>query len=127
MRDLRLLDTFRCRGPDVVEIWGWEGDETCGAFTILSPIDGAPMTIVASSEGGWEHVSVSRKNRCPNWPEMEYVARLFYRDDEDAMQLHVPVADHISHHPYCLHWWRPTTCRIPRPPASFVGPQEQAA
>jgi len=75
----------------------------------------------------WDHVSVSRANRCPNWPEMEHVKRLFFQDTETAMQLHVPAADHINNHPYCLHLWRPHGVEIPRPPAIFVGVKPGAA
>lgn len=121
MRDLILLNAFRLRGERVREFYGWDGDETCGAFCVPSPIDHAPMTVIASAEGGWDHVSVSRKNRCPNWQEMEHIATLFFRDDETAMQLHVPASDHVNAHPYCLHWWRPLDQPIPRPPSVFVG------
>jgi hypothetical protein len=48
--------------------------------------------------------------------------RLFFREDETAMQLHVPATDHINCHPHCLHLWRPTEVEIPRPPAIMVGP-----
>jgi hypothetical protein len=109
------------RGKEIRELYGWEGDATCGVFHIRSPIDGAPLLVVASGEGGWDHVSVSRKNRCPNWQEMEHVARLFYDEDEVAMQLHVPASDHVNNHPTSLHWWRPTRGEIPRPPSIFVG------
>jgi hypothetical protein len=66
-------------------------------------------------------VSVSRANRCPNWPEMEFIASLFFKDHETAMQLHVPASDHVNNHPYCLHWWRPHNIPIPRPDAIMVG------
>jgi hypothetical protein len=108
------------RGEAVREAYGWEGDETCGAFNVPSPIDRQPLVIVASSDGGWDHVSVSRRNRCPNWQEMEHVARLFFRDDETAVQFHVPASDHINVHPNCLHWWRPTEQTQPLPPKLFV-------
>lgn len=127
MRNLRLLDACRITGPAVVSIYGSEGDETCGAFRVPSPTDGATMVVIASSEGGWDHVSVSRRNRCPNWAEMEHVKRLFFREDETAMQLHVPPGDHINCHPYCLHLWRPQNAEIPRPPAIFVGLPPEAA
>lgn len=121
MRDLRPLECYRLRGPAIMELWGWEGDETCGAFEVPSPVDRGPMRVIVSSSEGWDHVSISRRNRCPNWAEMEHVARLFFKDDEVAMQLHVPAADHVNMHPYCLHWWRPHDSAIPRPPAIFVG------
>ena len=108
------------RGEAVVERYGFEGDETCGAFMVPSPIDRQPLVIVASSGGGWDHVSVSRKNRVPNWAEMEHIARLFFRDDETAVQFHVPPSDHINVHDHCLHWWRSQDAPFPRPPGIFV-------
>jgi hypothetical protein len=119
VRNLRLLDEYRVHSS----FHGWDGDETCGAFILPSPIDGQNLAVVASSGEGWDHVSVSRRNRCPNWPEMEYVRKRFFKDDETVMQLHVPESDHINCHPNCLHLWRPHRVEIPRPPAWMVGPK----
>lgn len=127
MRNLRLLEAYREIGPDVIRMWGFVGDDTCGMFHLPSPIDKAPLRVIASSGEGWDHISVSRQNRCPNWPEMEHIKRLFFRDDETAMQLHVPPSDHINVHPFCLHLWRPHGVEIPRPPGWMVGPQKEAA
>lgn len=121
MRNLRLLDAYRDVSPSVIALYGDAGDETCGAFLVPSPIDGGAIRIVASSGEGWDHVSASRHNRCPNWPEMEHVKRLFFRDNETAMQLHVPPSEHINCHPYCLHMWRPHAVEIPKPPSIMVG------
>lgn len=121
MRNLRLLDQFRRVDAAIMRHYGHEGDETCGAFSVPSPIDGKPMNVIASSDGGWEHVSVSRQNRCPNWPEMSHIKGLFFRDDETVIQYHVPSADHVNDHPNCLHLWRPTEDAIPRPPKWMVG------
>lgn len=121
MRDLRVIDGFRLRTADVLRIYGSFGDETCGVFVVPSPIDGAPLKVIASSECDWDHVSVSRVNRTPNWPEMARVKELFFRDGETVMQLHVPAADHINDHPFCLHLWRPQKEEIPRPPSFMVG------
>src|SRR5690348_12514954 len=100
MRDLRLLDAFRVTDRKTLAHWGgWAGDETCGAFRVPSPIDGALILVVASNGEGWDHVSVSRSNRCPNWQEMEHIAGLFFKDGETAMQLHVPRAEHLNLHP----------------------------
>lgn len=127
MRNLNLLNAYRMTSPEIIAHWGWAGDHTCGGFFLPSPIDKAPLKVIASSGEGWDHVSVSRENRCPNWPEMSYIHRLFFREDETAMQLHVPESDHINCHPYCLHLWRPHKAEIPRPPASMVGPAEETA
>lgn len=119
MRDLRELDSHR--DPVAEAFLGGIGGSGCDAFSIKSPIDRADLTVIASDGGGWNHVSVSRRNRCPNWSEMEHVKRTFFRPDETVMQLHVPESGHINVHPNCLHMWRPHGVKIPRPPASMVG------
>lgn len=101
----------------VVEL-GFDG----GRWTLTSVEDRGILRIVASSGLGWDHVSVSRSDRIPTWTEMEQVRRAFFRDDETAMQLHVPASDHVNYHPFCLHMWRPLRGSIPRPPAELVGP-----
>lgn len=79
------------------------------------------LRVIASNDDGWDHVSVSLRDRTPTWDEMEYIKHLFFRPDETAMQLHVPGSDHVNNHPYCLHLWRPHGVAIPRPPADMVG------
>lgn len=123
MKNLDLLNQHRITDPDALA-WsgGWIGDHTCGAFYFRSPIDRQGIRVIASTGGGWDHVSVSRRNRCPNWQEMEFVAQLFFEPHEHAFQLHVPPDEHINVHPYCLHWWRPhPPVTIPLPPVHFVG------
>ena len=123
MRNLRLLDQYRRCDRDVIAMYGSAGDGSNGVFQVSSPIDGGSLNIIASVGDNWDHVSVSCENRCPNWPEMEHVKRLFFRDQETVMQLHVPPSDHINLHPHCLHLWRPLERDIPRPPAWMVGPK----
>jgi hypothetical protein len=113
------INMFRAKLQNTDEM----GDETCGAFVIPSNVNGAPLRIIAAAASGWDHVSVSLANRCPIWAEMEFVKRLFFKDHETAMQLHVPPSDHLSHHPYCLHLWRPHRGTIPRPPSIMVAPK----
>lgn len=102
-------------------------------YAIVHPVLGPPipsqggafrvgrMFVIASWAEGWDHVSVSRPDRCPTWDEMEGIKRIFFRPEETAMQLHVPESQHINMHPYCLHLWRPHFLPIPMPPAEFVG------
>jgi hypothetical protein len=123
VKDLTDLDAYRRRDGEVLKFYGSVGDETCGVFSLPCPKTGVFLQCIASADDGWDHVSVSLPNRCPNWPEMEHVKRSFFSAGETAMQLHVPPSDHVNHHPYCLHLWRPNDGReIPRPPAIFVGP-----
>jgi hypothetical protein len=126
MRNLKLLDQYRRTDKDVIRFYGSVGDQTCGVFAVPSKIDRAPLMVIASSDLGWDHVSVSRKNRIPNWAEMSQIKGLFFKDDETAMQLHVPVSDHVNDHPYCLHLWRPHDNSIPRPPSCLVGGMTKA-
>ncbi len=123
MKNLHDLDQYRMVGKQILATFGTAGDSTCGAFTVPYPKTGVRIFVIASSGHGWDHVSVSLPNRCPNWLEMDYVKRMFFRDDETAMQLHVPPGDHIDMHPYCLHIWapHPETGAIPMPPSFMVG------
>lgn len=122
MRDLTELNPLRLFHNER-RIYGCYGDSLNGIFAIPSPVDKKPLTIIASSGEGWEHVSVSRNDRCPSWSEMEHVKRQFFREDEAAMQLHPPLKDYVNCHPYCLHLWRPTDTVIPLPPDYMVGPR----
>jgi hypothetical protein len=101
-----------------------------GAFRLIGPT-GATLVVMAADATnpvtvGWEHVSVSLPNRCPNWPEMCFVKDLFWGPDETVVQFHVPVADHINNHDHCLYLWRDTRHghRLPRP--GLVGVKETA-
>lgn len=115
MRNLYQLDKYR------VNLYGEKGDDTCGAFFLrYKGTPGTILRVIASAADGWDHVSVSRTDRCPTWQEMDYVKRMFFKDDEVAFQLHPAVADHINTHPYCLHLWRPTNATFPLPPVEMV-------
>jgi hypothetical protein len=116
------VDCFRLRGDAVKDIYGWDGDGTCGAFFVPQPHGGRHLLCIASSEGNWDHVSVSMKSKCPSWNDMSHVRRLFFKPEETVMELHVPNVEHINFHPYCLHLWRPQAVPIPLPPSIFVGP-----
>lgn len=131
MIDLRDLDQYRrvdleiARNPPHGNRW----PSDCGFFVIPSPSSGEPMRCIVSagrldpSAPPWDHVSVSLENRCPTWQEMDYLARLFFKPTEAAMQLHVPASEHVNCHPYCLHIWRPSGLKkIPLPPSWMVGP-----
>ena len=65
--------------------------DVCGYFEYRG------LNIIASDGaewpyGGmaWEHVSVSRPDRCPTWDETCAVKRLFWDDEECVLQFHPP-------------------------------------
>ena len=121
MRDLNELNKYRITDPAKLgHVEGWAGDERSGSFIVPSPGDHRPMVVVASNDAGWDHVSASREYRTPNWHEMSFIHRLFFNENEVAMQLHVPATDHVNIHPYVLHLWRPHDRVIPLPPKGFV-------
>lgn len=133
MRPLSELNEYRDRKQErrLAALMGMEeGPEDCGGFFwVRSDIDGHPLKVIASRWNGsiidpmnppWDHASISRNDRCPTWEEMEQIKRLFFLPEEIAMQLHVPPADHISLHPYCLHIWRPCVVPVPLPPSWMV-------
>ena len=95
-----------------------------GAFSLISP-KGTELHVVSSGPNtptGWEHVSVSTTNRCPNWPEMCWVKDRFWERHETVVQYHPPEENYVNHHPYCLHMFRHPTLPFPMPPALLVGP-----
>lgn len=96
-----------------------------GAFQIVGP-SGDMLRIVSSGPArdpeedvGWEHVSVSLKNRCPYWEEMRFVKDIFWREDELVLQFHPPKAEYVNIHPNVLHLWK-SPQPVNLPPKEFV-------
>lgn len=113
MKDLRTLEVYRREHP----ISGSSKDQPDYGFFAIGK-----LAVLASTGEGWDHVSVFNRARCPTWDEMRYVKKLFFRDDEVAMQLHPTKKDYVNYHPRCLHLWRPQDQTIPIPPTWLVGP-----
>ena len=105
-------------------------DGANGAFQIPCAATGTVLRVVVSNGAGWhasglpepvwEHVSVSLPARCPTWNEMDFIKRLFWRDDETVIQLHVPREQHVNVHQNCLHLWRPLGAEVLVPPMGCV-------
>lgn len=90
-----------------------------GCFIV--PFHSTKFTVIASDGEGWEHISVSLPNRCPNWEEMCYMKKLFWGEDECVVQYHPAKSEYVNNHPNCLHLWRPINEKLPTPPAILVG------
>jgi hypothetical protein len=87
----------------------------------IVPCRSFDLVIIASDGEGWEHVSVSLRNRCPNWEEMCHVKSLFWDEEECVMQFHPPKSEYVNMHPYALHLWKPVGKKIETPPSILVG------
>ena len=91
-------------GSGVVNIGGWEG------------------SVVWSYGGGWDHVSVSprQKRIIPSWDDMCRLKDIFFHDDEAVIQIHPPKSEYVNNVPNCLHLWK---CQenMTLPPAWMVG------
>lgn len=98
--------------------------ELHGAF-ITKGISGE-LKILSSGvdhEYGWEHVSVSMRDKIPSWSDMRFVKALFWDPEECVVQYHPPASAYVDCHPYCLHLWRPVDGQMPLPPSHLVGPK----
>lgn len=96
----------------------WSSDESFGnngAFMVDK------MRIIASDGEGWDHVSVSNKNKIPTWKQMCQVKDLFWDDEDCILQFHPPKSDYINCHEFTLHLWRYQKEEFVRPPTYMVG------
>lgn len=70
---------------------------------------------------GWEHLSVTHKNKIPSWLCMQEMKEMFFKDDEECFQLHPKAENYINNNEYTLHIWRPIDGMQQIPPSIFVG------
>ncbi len=98
-----------------------EGPDGGAAWAELaSTIKPAQAAIIFSWGGGWDHVSVSFKNRTPTWDEMVEVKNMFFRKDETVIQFHPKEEERINLHPHCLHLWKKQGWEAELPPGWMV-------
>ena len=90
-----------------------------GAFLI--PYQSFMLGVIASDGQGWEHVSVSLSNRCPNWREICFIKDLFWDGEDVVIQYHPKKSEYVNRHDNCLHLWRPVGEAILTPPRELVG------
>lgn len=70
---------------------------------------------------GWEHLTVSHKNKIPSWECMNEMKEMFFNDDEECFQFHPKKENYINNNEYCLHIWRRTDGQMMTPPHILVG------
>ena len=86
----------------------------------FDPVSQKRFVFVFSNDNGWEHLSVSRSNRCPTWDEMCRIKDVFFAEEERCVEYHPPKSEYVNIHPYCLHIWKPIGIELPHPPKDLV-------
>ena len=118
MKDLTYIEHYRQRA-DERRIYGANGDAGNGVFKVY--VSGKSFFCIASNGGGWEHVSISRRNgKLPTWEEMCAIKDMFFEDEETVVQYHPKKSEYVNFHEGCLHLWRPTSEQMPTPPKIYV-------
>jgi len=110
-----LIDPYRLADPASDDGANW------GAFLMF--LNNNRLHIISSGSfdnTDWEHVSVSLKNRTPNWSEMCKVKSLFWGDDETVIQFHPKESHYVNVHPHCLHLWKHRKKEHELPPLIYV-------
>ena len=95
-----------------------EGED--GAAFLIARGNLSPMRVIASWGNGWDHVSVSLKDRTPKYQEMKAIKRLFFKPGEWAVEYHPPAEDYVSINDNVLHLWRPQNLDFPIPDKEMV-------
>ena len=70
---------------------------------------------------GWEHLSVSHKNKIPSWNTMQEMKEMFWEDEEVCFQLHPAKSEYINNNEYTLHIWKSIDGTFETPPSILVG------
>ena len=109
------LEKFRQPHPMYIDA---EPGSIEGFFMI--PYTNKTLAVISGLGGGWGHVSVSLRHRCPTWDEMCFIKNLFFEKDELVIQFHPPENDYVNCCKYCLHLWQPLNQKIELPPREFL-------
>lgn len=115
-REMKGIDEIKASGRLVINRLGLDG----GNGWLYHPLFKKPMVVVFSWGGGWDHVSVSFRNKTPTWDEMCIVKDIFFHENECVIQYHPPKSEYVNNHPHTLHLWKPQNGTIPMPPKIFV-------
>lgn len=100
-----------------------------GHFEVPKPSDKRlTLYCIASNGEGWEHVSVSirdrkgnQANRIPTWYDMCEVKDSFWGPEDAVIQIHPRKSEYVNNHEFVLHLWRPTDRELHLPPPHLVG------
>ena len=113
---MRTIDEIRKEPNLFIDKEGYDGFS--GRW--FNKYDNKTYDFIFSYGGKWEHLSVSRSNKTPDWNIMCKMKEIFWKDDEVCVEYHPRKIDYINLHKNCLHIWKPINEEIPTPPIYFV-------
>lgn len=87
----------------------------------VDPVERKNYFFVFSWGQGWEHLSVSQRNKTPSWDIMCRIKNVFWGEDEACVEYHPKKEDYVNLHPHCLHIWKEVGKEFPTPPSILVG------
>ena len=97
MKDLRALNSYRVKNPFVEAMLPLSS----GIFEFKR--DGASMYVIASIDGGNEHVSASFDDKTPSEQDMEWLGKQFFKPEELKTVYEGPAGMPEAH---TRHLWR---------------------
>lgn len=80
MKDLRALNPYRVKNPFVEAMLSLSNPPNSGIFEFKR--DGTIMYVIASIDGGNEHVSASFDDKTPSEQDMEWLGKQFFKPEE---------------------------------------------
>jgi hypothetical protein len=96
------------------------GESTAGANWGFFMV--GQLAVIASDGLGWDHVSVSRRDRLPTWDEMVKIKNLWFDEEETVVQFHPKKSEYVNCCGKCLHLWRKQGHEYELPTSSMIGP-----
>lgn len=111
MKDLRKFDRYRFH----IDVLDHMNQDPAHGGTFDIEINGKNYVVLATSNDGWEHVSVSTETAIPSPEIMSLIKEKFFEPNEFAVEFHPRREDYINNHNFCLHLWRPTAFSLPFP------------
>lgn len=87
----------------------------------FDPVNQKAYYVIFTSSLGWEHASISQRNKTPEWEIMCRIKDIFWSGEECCIEYHPKEEDYVNMHEHCLHIWKPIGIEIPMPPSIMVG------
>lgn len=112
MKDLTTLDAERVPLTELAPFSFYTDDpKKSGVFKIRTKCSHRWFSVIATTGGGWDHVSVNpwHHTRTPTWDEMCEIKDMFFDEEEECIEYHPKKSEYINLAEHCLHMWRPNT------------------